>query len=79
MMLDMVKAGSGYELASYIILKEGVPLGLCADVTDRVDLALLPKSIGGEAVVVDENGEEDESCCSAFAHSPGWRELRDSL
>ena len=32
-----------------------------------VDVATLPKAIGGDAVTVDEEtGEEDERCCRGF-------------
>ena len=35
-------------------------------VTSLVDVALLPKAIGGDASSIAENGEEDERCVRGF-------------
>ena len=58
--IDMVRAGSGLEL-SYEILAPGTNLHEHASVVDIVEIANLPKAIGGEAVSVDEDGNEDET------------------
>ena len=60
MVIDMVKAGSGYEF-NYEILVPGTDLRERASIAELVDIAILPKSIGGEAVSVDADGNEDEN------------------
>ena len=60
MCLDMIRAGSGYEF-NYEILVPGTDLRERASIAELVDIAILPKSIGGEAVSVDADGNEDEN------------------
>ena len=67
--IDMVKAGSGYEV-NYEILVPGTDLRERASITELVDIALLPKSIGGEAVSVDADGHEDKNNVRGVEHSP---------
>ena len=39
------------------------------EIVECVDVAMLPKSLGGEAVTVDrESGEEDDTCSKGFAY-----------
>ena len=67
MCLDMVKAGSGYEF-NYEILVPGTDLRERASVSDLVDVAMLPKAIGGEAVSTGPDGKEDETYTLGIAH-----------
>ena len=67
MCLDMVKAGSGYDF-NYEIIVPGTELRDCATITDLVDVAMLPKAIGGEAISVDADGKEDETCTCGIEH-----------
>ena len=61
MLIDMVKAGSGYSF-NYEIFVPGADLRERASITDIVDIAMLPKAIGGDAVSIDKDGNEDETC-----------------
>lgn len=61
MIVDMVRAGSGYGF-DHEILAPGTDLRSRASVTDLVEVAMLPKVIGGDAFTVDEDGKEDETC-----------------
>ena len=61
MCLDMIRAGAGFEF-EYEILVPGTDLRGQASVADLVDVALLPKAIGGDAVSVDDDDKEDETC-----------------
>ena len=63
----MLAAGSGYTF-DFKMLRPGTDLSKEKLVTDAVNMAMLPKAIGGEAVCVDEDGAEDENCCRGFAH-----------
>ena len=67
MCLDMIAAGSGYKF-DFIMLAPGTDLGKEKSVTDAVDMAMLPKAIGGGAVSVGEDGAEDEHCSRGFDH-----------
>ena len=67
MVIDMVKAGSGYEF-NYEILVPGTDLRERASIAELVDIAILPKSIGGEAVSVDADGNEDENNIRGMEH-----------
>ncbi len=69
MVIDMVKAGSGYEF-NYEILVPGADLRERASIADLVDIAILPKSIGGEAVFVsvDADGNKDENDVRGVEH-----------
>ena len=62
-----VRLGSGYTFP-FTILNPGTDPRENEEVTDVVDVALLPKAIGGDAVSVDEDGEEDETCVRGFHH-----------
>ena len=62
-MIDIFKAGSGYSFTMEI-LAPGTDIRYRESITSAVDLAILPKAIGGDAVSVDEEtGEVDERCC----------------
>ena len=74
MCLDMVKAGSGYEL-DYEILVPGTDLRTRASVTDIVEVEMLPKAIGGEAVFMTVDGNEDETCTIGIV----WKTLSEYL
>ena len=39
---------------------------VCTFDASLVDVALLPKAIGGDASSIDEKGEEDERCVRGF-------------
>ena len=68
MILDMIKTGSGYVFES-IILPPDTKLREQESVTNLLDVSLLPKSIGGDAVSVDdETGEQDERCVRGWKH-----------
>ena len=67
MCLDMIRAGSGYTF-NFEALVPGTDLRSRPSVTELVDVALLPKAIGGDKVTVDENGEEDETCTRGAGH-----------
>ena len=69
MVIDMVKAGSGYEF-NYEILVPGTDLRERALIAEIVDIAILPKSIGGEAVFVsvDADGNEDRNNVQGVMH-----------
>ena len=60
MCLDMIKAGSGFQF-NHEILTPGTDIRTRTSITDIVDIAMLPKAIGGDAVSVDEDGKEDET------------------
>ena len=63
----MMRAGSGYEF-DYEILVPGTDLRERSSITEKVDIALLPKAIGGNAVCVDTDGKEDETCTRGFSY-----------
>ena len=63
----MVKAGSGYEF-KYEILAPGTSLRESDLIPDSIDIAVLPKVIGGEATSVDEDDEEDETYTRGIRH-----------
>ena len=67
MCVDMVRAGAGFEF-EYEILVPGTDLRGRASIADLVDVALLPKAIGGDAVSKDEDGKEDETCTRNMKH-----------
>ena len=67
MCLDMLKAGSGVEF-KFEILAPGTDLRVRASVADAVDVAMLPKAIGGHAVSVDAEGNEDETYTLGVQH-----------
>lgn len=67
MCLDMVKAGSGIEI-DYEILVPGTDLRKFSSVTDVVDVAMLPKAIGGDVASIDEDGKEDETYTVGVGH-----------
>ena len=67
MCMDMMRAGSGYEF-NYEILVPGTDLRERSSITEKVDIALLPKVIGGDAVCVDTDGKEDETCTRGFPY-----------
>ena len=67
MFFDMIRAGSGYEF-EMVLLPTGADLKQQEAFAGVADLSLLPKAIGGDAVSVNENGEEDEACVRGFRH-----------
>ena len=67
MCLDMIKAGSGYTF-NFEALAPGTDLRKHASVIDMVDVAMLPKAIGGDATSVDNDGKEDETCTLGVEH-----------
>ena len=50
------------------ILTPGTNLREHAPISAIVDVATLPKAIGGDAVFIDEDGKEDETCTRGVAH-----------
>ena len=44
---------------------------------DDADAAMLPKAVGGDAVTVGEDGEEDERCSKGAKHSSLATMLRE--
>ena len=58
---DMIKAGSGFTF-NFELLAPGTDLRKHASVLDLVDVAILPKAIGGDATSVDKDGKEDGTC-----------------
>ena len=59
----MLSAGSGWTFEMEIVVP-GQNLRERESITSSVDVAILPKAIGGVTVAVDEEtGEEDEMCC----------------
>ena len=67
MCFDMIKAGSGYDF-KYEIFAPGTNLSESDLISDSIDIAILPKAIGGEAIAVDEDGEEDETYTRGVRH-----------
>ena len=70
MCLDMLKAGSGY-VFNFEALVPGTDLRKHASVMDLVDVAMLPKAIGGDATTAGKDGKEDETCTLGVEH-PTW-------
>ena len=70
MVLDMIKAGSGFTF-DFEALAPGTDLRKHASIVDLIDIAILPKAIGGDATSFDENGKEDETCTLGVEH-PTW-------
>ena len=77
MCVDMVRAGAGFEF-KYEILVPGTDLRGRASITGLVEVALLPKAIGGDAVSKDEDGKEDETCTRNMKH-PALTEFLEAL
>ena len=48
------------------VVTPGTDLRAHALVTGTVDVSMLPKAIGGDAVSFDEDGKEDERCSRGF-------------
>lgn len=67
MCLDMIRLGSGYDI-KFTLLSPGTDLRKHAPIADLVDVAILPKVIGGEAVSVDADGKVDESKTRGVDH-----------
>ena len=67
MFLNMIKAGSGYTFA-FEALAPGTDLRKHALVVDLVDVAVLPKAIGGDAISVGKDGKEDETGTLGVEH-----------
>ena len=67
MFLDMIKAGSGYTF-NFEGLVPGTDLRKHGSVMDLIDIAKLPKAIGGDATSVDDDGKEDETCTLGVEH-----------
>ena len=70
MCLDMIKAGSGFTF-DFEALAPGTDLREHASVVDLVDIAILPKAIGGDAISIDKDSKEDETCTLDVDH-PTW-------
>ena len=70
MRLDMIKAGSGFTF-DFEALAPGTDLREHASVMDLVDIAILPKAIGGDATSFGKDGKEDETCTLDVGH-PTW-------
>ena len=68
--LDMIKAGSGFTF-DFEALAPGTDLREHASVMDLVDIAILPKAIGGDATSFGKDGKEDETCTLDVGH-PTW-------
>ena len=58
---------SGYKF-DFEIVPSGIDLKTHSAVTDLVDVAMLPKSIGGDRVSVDEDRNEDEHFARGVGH-----------
>ena len=71
MIFDMIKGGSGLLQHNLHLLSAGKDLHTVEDLTTEINVASLPKAIGGDAVSLDEDGEEDETCCLGIEH-PTW-------
>ena len=67
MFLNMIKAGSGFTFA-FEVLAPGTDLRKHASVMGLVDVAILPKAIGGDATSVDKDGKEDQTCTLGVEH-----------
>ena len=67
MVLDMIKAGTGLAFGDEM-LTPGTDMRKHALVMDLVDVAILPKAIGGDATSVDKDGKEDETCTLGVEH-----------
>ena len=63
----MIASGGGYKF-DFEILPVGCDLREMASVTALVDVAMLPKAIGGNAVSQDEEGNEDEGFSRGVGH-----------
>ena len=69
MIVNMVKAGSGWTFSNMQLVAPGTELRTVDSIVSVVDVSDLPKAIGGDAVSVDpETGEEDERCVIGFKH-----------
>ena len=64
----MIKAGSGY-IFNFEALTPGTDLRKHASVMDLVDVAILPKAIGGDATSLDKDGKVDETCTLGMEHT----------
>ncbi len=61
--IGIIKAGTGYTFP-YELFVPGTDLKKCESITKLVDISILPKAIGGDAVHVnEETGEEDVHYC----------------
>ena len=67
MVLDMIKAGSGFTV-DFEALAPGTDLRKHDTLVDLVDATILPKAIGGDATSFDKNGKEDETCTLGVEH-----------
>ena len=67
MVLDMIKAGSGFTF-DFEALAPGTDLRKHASIVDLIDIAILPKAIGGDALSVGKDGKEDETCTLGLEH-----------
>ena len=67
MVLDMIKAGSGFTL-NFEALAPGTDLRKHGTVMDLIDATILPKAIGGDATSVGDDGKEDETCTLGVEH-----------
>ena len=52
------------------VLPTGIDLRCCDAVTSIVDVSLLPKAIGGDAVSTRDDGTEDEYCARGVRWKP---------
>ena len=68
MICDMVAMGSGMKF-NFILLPNGATeVRKLTEITDVLDLATMPKSIGGDAVSIRKDGTEDERCVCDVKH-----------
>ena len=71
MISDLIARGQSY-ISLPITLTPGTDLRETESVTSIVDVAQLPKSIGGDLVTIDEDGKEDERCCRGVKQPKVW-------
>ena len=69
----MVRAGSGIDINCEILVP-GTNLRELSTVTEVVDVAKLPRAIGGDAVSFDKDGKEDDTYTLGVEH-PTWSEF----
>ena len=66
-LLNIIRVGSGFDFHWEIVA--GLSLRENANITALIDVALLPKAIGGNAVSIDEDGREDETYTRGVGHA----------
>ena len=76
MCLDMIEAGSGYRV-NRVIVSITTEISEASEVTDVVDVTILPKVLGGTKVSKRDGGEEDETYTHGVEHPSMWALLTD--